>query len=110
MASTPLHETLDTTREGTRESPALLCPNCGFNATHVDTVTMAGRGEDGPFTYTRLGASGCTTLNATAPPVGDMVGAGRRHRIVLEGWCENGCNFAVVFTQHKGTTFVETVA
>jgi hypothetical protein len=39
------------------------------------------------------------------------VGVGRRHRIAVTGICEQaGHRFAVVFTQHKGVTYVEAVS
>ncbi|MER6831976.1 hypothetical protein ABT352_38720 [Streptosporangium sp. NPDC000563] len=41
---------------------------------------------------------------------GDAVGEGRRQRLVLTGSCEIcGGEYAIVFTQHKGETYMETV-
>ena len=88
----------------------LCCPLCGDVFVHIDQVRVAARpkGEDGPEIDVGLTASGALTLDAT--PTGRAVGAGRRHRIALLGWCEMcGGKFALVFTQHKGVTFVESV-
>lgn len=88
----------------------LRCPFCRDPyGLHVDAVAMAGRQrEDGPVVTHRIERTGRITLNADAP-VG-RVGDGRRHRIALEGWCE-GCrrHFALVLTQHKGSTLVDVV-
>lgn len=88
---------------------SLLCPKCGFEYTHVDLVHIGAREEDQPVNNITVDAvTGQTiTQNQTPAPVGPDAGDGRRHRIALVGQCENGCDFALVFTQHKGSTFVE---
>lgn len=89
----------------------LLCPQCGFDATHVDVVHMSARPrEDGDFNEIRVTSAGqVSTQLGEAGPAGSQVGVGRRHRISLLGECEDGHTFAIVFTQHKGGTFVEVV-
>jgi hypothetical protein len=91
---------------------SLACPVCGFGYTHIDSVSVAARREDAAPTHISVDAlSGYVRKDdGMDVPVGPMVGEGRRHRVVLLGSCENGCRFAVVFTQHKGATFVETLA
>lgn len=86
----------------------LKCPVCGFDATHVDAVAVAGRAEDGPEAYAQLDRFGLLSYPESVP-TGAEAGEGRRHRIALIGSCEVGHEFAIVYTQHKGTTFVETV-
>lgn len=90
----------------------LRCPVCGETNTHVNSVNVACRpgGEDGPIVETGVGADGLIApLPAGTTPVGEYVGVGRRHRIALLGWCETcAARFALIFTQHKGTTFVES--
>jgi hypothetical protein len=98
--------------EGSRGDHYLLsCPTCGETATvHVDTAMVAARpaGEDGPITLHQIDSRGEVTTPDSVP-VGEPVGEGRRHRITLGGWCERGHKFAIVYSQHKGMTYVETV-
>ena len=89
----------------------LCCPLCGDTNTHIDEVAIAARplGEDGPIAEIGIDARGAVTHRSGAVPIG-QVGAGRRHRIALIGWCEScGDRFALVFTQHKGVTLTESV-
>lgn len=75
---------------------------------------MAARREDKPYTYVHVdGISGEVGQGDDIPsaPTGQAVGEGRRHRIALTGFCELcGGDYAIVFTQHKGQTHVETVS
>jgi hypothetical protein len=89
----------------------LLCPVCDHNAIHIDAVRVAARKEDRDFNEITVDAvTGRVTTHGDDPaPLGEAVKQGRRHRIVLMGWCEQRHGFAIVFTQHKGTTFVEVV-
>lgn len=88
----------------------LHCPVCNETmGTHLDEVTMMARpdGEDGPLVARHLDDRG-QLADDTAAPVDSELGEGRRHRIVIEGWCENGGHrFALIFTQHKGETYFE---
>lgn len=90
----------------------LCCPLCGDVFVHVDQVQMAARpqGEDGPISGIAVSACGAVTDATGQVSTGSAVGVGRRHRISLIGWCE-ACSgrFALVFTQHKGVTFAESV-
>lgn len=90
----------------------LCCPLCGDTNTHVDRVGMAARttGEDGEITEIGFNARGVVTDDTGNIPLSRQVGVGRRHRIALFGWCES-CDgeFALLFTQHKGVTLVESV-
>ncbi|MFJ8910620.1 hypothetical protein [Amycolatopsis sp. NPDC102389] len=90
----------------------LLCPTCDFAATHVDVVRVAARAEDREFNEIFVdGVTGrVATHEDSSAPVGPRMGTGRRHRIAVTGHCESGHGFAIVFTQHKGETFVEVVA
>lgn len=89
----------------------LCCPLCGDVFVHVDAVQVAARpdGEDGPIAGFRVTSTGSISGRGDVP-VGPHAGEGRRHRIALTGWCEM-CegHFALVFTQHKGVTIVESV-
>jgi hypothetical protein len=90
----------------------LLCPACGSEWTHSEIVYVAARGEDRPFNEIAVNAitGQVKTHNDQAAPAGVAVGLGRRHRISVTGSCEaGGHRFAIVFTQHKGVTFVETM-
>jgi hypothetical protein len=94
-----------------QDSSWMLCPVCDHNATHVDVVHVAARQEDRDFDEITVNAltGQVVTHSDESAPFGDRVKEGRRHRIALRGWCEEGHDFAIVFTQHKGTTFVEVV-
>lgn len=76
----------------TRTSPALVHPGLGgcwvpSSPARRCAVATGGRGE---------------------APTGAIKGPGRRHRVVLAGYCEDcGRPMALVFTQHKGQTLVE---
>jgi hypothetical protein len=90
----------------------LLCPECGSEYSHAEIVYVATRKEDGPFDEITVNAitGQVRTQNDPAAPTGEIVGAGRRHRIAVSGSCETGAHsFAVVLTQHKGVTLAETV-
>lgn len=90
----------------------LCCPLCGETNTHIDHVKIATRKlgeEDGALVEIGVSRTGEISDETDKIPVG-QVGVGRRHRIALIGWCEY-CNgeFALVFTQHKGVTLMESV-
>jgi hypothetical protein len=90
----------------------LCCPMCGDVYVHVDQARIAARpdGEDGREAPIAVTARGRVLIEGAPVPAGPTVMTGRRHRIALLGWCENcSANFALVFTQHKGVTFVESV-
>lgn len=90
----------------------MACPLCGETNTHVDRVAMTGRdpGEDGATVELGILANGAIVDATGKVPPSRHVGVGRRHRIALIGCCEH-CEgeFALLFTQHKGVTLVETV-
>lgn len=88
-----------------------MCPACGGEYLHFDQVEVAARREDGPFNNITVHAvSGRITTHGPAPAVGSVVGQGRRHRIVLVANCETcSARPQLVFTQHKGQTFVEWI-
>lgn len=91
---------------------SLACPVCGFGCTHIDRVAVAARKEDDQATPITVDAiTGYVTKGGmNTVPAGAMVGEGRRHRIALLGACESGHQFAIVFTQHKGATYVEVLS
>ena len=81
----------------------LLCPMCGFDCTHVDSVTVLVAGGPG----VRVRASGEDSSAHALSEFVDDRDDGRRHSIVLEGTCEDGCSFTIGFQQHKGATFLQ---
>lgn len=90
----------------------LRCPTCvDPSGVHIDGVLVAARHEDeGPVHIGVNAVTGDVNYIPAIVPAGDAVGEGRRHRIALTGWCEIcGDKFAIVYTQHKGSTFVEVV-
>ncbi len=96
----------------TNNEKELCCPLCGDNFVHIDQMRMAGRpdGEDGDLVGVGVTHRGNVHIETGNVPFGPTVGEGRRHRIALIGWCENcGGHFALVFTQRKGVTLVESV-
>lgn len=96
----------------TNVNSEMVCPLCGDTNTHVDRMAMAARpnGEDGTIVEITVPADGDVIRGGRDIPPSRHVGLGRRHRIALYGWCES-CNgeFALLFTQHKGVTLVESV-
>lgn len=90
----------------------MVCPVCGGTNTHIDQVAMATRpqGEDGMIAEIGVTAAGDITRGGAVIPASRHAGLGRRHRVVLYGWCET-CDgkFAWLFTQHKGVTYLEVV-
>lgn len=89
----------------------LVCPCCGETyGTHVNTAYVSARREDRePQEIHVHGITGEVTREGIEAPIGSKIGRGRRHRIALTGWCD-GCHgeFAIIFTQHKGETYIET--
>jgi hypothetical protein len=84
--------------------PALLCPFCGDEWTHVDTVTVA-TASGRSVTVT---ASGEDSLSTFRVEPGAEKSSGRRHDVRLLVNCEMGCPPTwIVLQQHKGRTFVE---
>jgi hypothetical protein len=96
----------------TNNENELCCPLCGDSNTHLDRAAMAARvtGEDGPIVEVGILQNGVVTDETGHIPPSSQVGEGRRTRIALFGWCEL-CNgqFALLFTQHKGVTLLESV-
>jgi hypothetical protein len=106
------------------DEDTFCCPYCGDEWVHLDQAGFATRThEDGPITNIVINPGGGMWMAADGDehrhakndpaneiPMGTRVGVGRRHRIVLYGWCET-CpdTFALVFTQHKGRTLFEVV-
>lgn len=95
------------------EDGALLCPACGAEGTHMEIVYIAARREDEEVNEIIVSAvtGQIRTHEEQSAPAGPSVGDGRRHRIAITGYCEGDGEhkFAVVFTQHKGRTFMEAV-
>lgn len=96
----------------TSNADEMVCPLCGDTNTHIDRVAMAARpdGEDGMIIEIAVPADGDVVRGGRNIPPSRHVGTGRRHRIALIGWCES-CRgeFAWLFTQHKGVTFLESI-
>jgi hypothetical protein len=90
----------------------LLCPACGWDATHLEIVRVAARREDQHSNEITVNAiTGQITTHGDMPaPTGSKEGEGRRQRVAVTGYCEEGQHsFAIIFTRHKGGTYVETV-
>ena len=94
-----------------RSMLALQCPNCDGDVTHITSVMVAARQEDAEFTNREVEVVFGNISVPREVPAGRL-GAARRSRVALVGYCElcDGGSFAIVFTQHKGTTFIEAVA
>lgn len=94
------------------ESLALQCPNCEDAITHITSVMVAARIEDEAFANREVDMDTGEITEPRVVPAGDTVGEGRRSRVALIGYCElcDIGSFAIVFTQHKGTTFIDVVA
>ncbi|MEV4753302.1 hypothetical protein AB0K21_43760 [Streptosporangium sp. NPDC049248] len=98
----------------TYSGEVMACPLCGDgDGTHIEHAYVAARREDREFTNVHVnGITGevAATPEEVSVPTGGAVGEGRRQRLALTGWCEMcGGEYAIVFTQHKGATYMETV-
>ncbi|GAB2468130.1 hypothetical protein GCM10027187_40400 [Streptosporangium sandarakinum] len=89
----------------------MACPLCGGNNTHVEHAYISARKEDHEPREIHVSAiTGEVTREEIIAPAGPAVGEGRRQRIALTGHCENCTGeYAIIFTQHKGETILETV-
>ncbi len=90
----------------------LLCPACKADTTHTEIVRVAARQEDTDFNEITVNAlTGQVVTHGPQPaPAGPALREGRRQRIAVTGYCDEGAHsFALVFTQHKGGTYVEMV-
>jgi hypothetical protein len=78
----------------------------------MDIVRVAARREDREFNEITVNAitGQIGTHGETPAPTGSLVGTGRRQRVAVTGYCEEGHSFAFVFTQHKGGTYVEVIS
>jgi hypothetical protein len=87
----------------------MACPSCRDPYVHVDRVLVSARQEDGPFNEIAVDAlSGKVETHRDTPGPGEER---RRQRVSLLGWCEScGEEFALVFGQHKGVTYVDHTA
>jgi hypothetical protein len=86
-----------------------VCPTCSSEYTHIEQVFVSARREDQVSNEITVNAlSGQVRTHRQDPsPAREIVGRGRRQRISVAGHCEEGHRFALVFTQHKGVTYVE---
>jgi hypothetical protein len=93
------------------ESYGLLrCPVCGDEFAHIERVAIAAGAEDQERSHLLVDAvrGRIETRPGQQTPAGVEVGEGRRHRIALLGYCEDGGHaFAFVLTQHQGQTYLE---
>lgn len=84
------------------------CPLCSEPGVHLDFVAISARHEDSVENTIGVDAVESVITIGVDVPRGDVAGEGRRHRIVLRGNCDVcGEHFDYIFTQHKGTTYVE---
>lgn len=87
--------------------PSLSCPMCGYDATHVDTVTVVTASRRRVIVSAH-GEDERSSINVEVAFDADSLSS-RRHHIALVVHCENGCVSSINFIQHKGTTYVEIV-
>lgn len=88
---------LPTGRPNNHAADELLCPQCGFECTHVDVVDIS----------TRLGTQ---RVGIDKVEFRKEKERGDRHTISLHISGECGHHTIISFQQHKGTTFVRTTA
>lgn len=89
----------------------LLCPMCRDQYTHLTAVHVSVRQPGWTSTETTVSTfSGEVSGSPTPDLVERAVPLRDRDRISLVGYCEScGQQFALVFEQHKGTTYTEAV-
>ena len=87
------------------EGKALMCPHCGHDNLHQETIEVFSRSEDEEVALvTRAGGRASSAALETGqnnPPV-------RRQGMLISFECEHGCPSPVLaIYQHKGTTYVD---
>lgn len=80
----------------------LRCPRCGFDYTHINSVTVGSSSGQ----KVTLHAGGEDEHGNVTVEHGTGSFGTRRHTIILHGSCENGCEFEFELLQHKGATYV----
>lgn len=90
------------------DGTALLCPLCGDNYLHHETVTVYSRSEDSVLTQvTEVSATQSRTMLAHSDECGNP--STRRDGLDVEFWCEH-CGdekrFRLCIEQHKGNTHI----
>ena len=79
----------------------LLCPKCGFDHTHLESVEYFGRHEDADRgTHAKMNFDGCEVDEFLDGNPSD-----RRDGLILHFSCEGGCEFDILIFQHKGGTY-----
>jgi len=95
--------------ETSHSAPKLLCPNCNGEYVHVNSVVVAN--EYDALRTLAKGEDETVALRVTTVRRLTGLDPGRRHTIMLEGYCEpGGCGqtFTISFQQAKGWTYVHT--
>jgi hypothetical protein len=79
----------------------LICPKCGFDHTHLESVEYFGRHEDDEIgTHATMNINGCKVDDCLDGNPSD-----RRDGLILHFTCEDGCEFDILIFQHKGGTY-----
>ena len=91
----------------TDENNELLCPKCGENYLHHETVTVYSRKEDDEKVIQTTINEG-VLLSGVVPSSRAANPSSRRDGLTISFWCEI-CHAKPVLTlaQHKGNTIVE---
>lgn len=87
----------------------ILCPRCGHDNIHITGVRVAARRhEDAPVTWVGVDAfDGAVDHEPSDTPDPRHTA---RQQIALEGLCEGGCVFALVFRQDHGCTYIDVAS
>lgn len=83
----------------------LLCPFCGFEYTHIETVRIGARQEDDPVYLIAVKPDTArieAAYSAEEPP------SSRRSWVELVVDCEGCPGGSIVIAQHKGHNYVST--
>ncbi|WP_432945824.1 hypothetical protein ACQPXM_06605 [Kribbella sp. CA-253562] len=83
----------------------LLCPFCGFDYTHIETVRVGARKEDDPVYLIAVEPS---TARIEAAYSTEQPPSSRRSWVELIVDCEECPGGSIVIAQHKGQSFVST--
>jgi len=87
----------------------LLCPTCGEDFLHAESVRLVNRREDGPASAIEVADDQITVIPHQPIDSPSPVSSVRRGWIEVRGTCEFGCpDWVIVIQQHKGNTFVTT--
>jgi hypothetical protein len=72
------------------------CPVCGGECTHLDSKEEQYKWDGTPISYDE-------------EDYGKRFVGGRNAELVIHFWCESGCKYMKVYSEHKGMIYTQTI-